>query len=175
MEEDEYVGDIRLFAGDFAPDGWVLCDGRAYPISEYELLFALIGTTWGAPTPNTFCVPDLRDRVPIGQGQGPSLSVRNLGSYGGSPSVLADLPPHTHSFQASKAPADKDTAAGNLPGTVTASGSVAGLYLEVDGTAVTLSAKSIEFKGESVPHDNHMPSFAINYIICLRGVFPDLN
>lgn len=181
MEEDEYIGEIRLFAADFAPEGWVLCDGTAYPVSGHEALFALIGTTWGQQAPNMFCVPDLRDRVPIGQGQGQEqeqgkpMRTRTLGTYGGLPSVLADLPPHYHRLRVSKASATENTVAGKLPGTVIETGTVGGLYLKVPGTGVAFSEKAIESKGESVPHDNHMPSFAINYIICVRGVFPDLN
>ena len=175
MEEDEYIGEIRLFAGDYAPQGWLLCDGRAYPTSGHEALYSLIGEAWGSPAPNTFCVPDLRDRVPIGQGQGPGLSPRALGKHGGSPSELADLPPHTHKFRASKADAGDVPVEANILGKVTANGSVTGLYLKVGGTAVALNSKSIEYAGGSVPHDNYMPSFAVNYIICEYGVYPDLD
>ena len=175
MEEDEYIGEIRLFAGGFAPEGWALCDGTAYSISEYQPLYALIGNTWGDDGPSKFRVPDLRDRVPIGQGQGLNLTPRIFGTYAGSPAVQADLPPHTHRFQASKAPADQTDVTLSLPGTVTADGSVEGLYLKVAGTAAAFSNKAIGSAGGNAPHDNHMPSFAITYIICMNGLFPDFS
>lgn len=175
MEEDEYMGEIRLFAGGYAPHGWLLCDGSAYPISQYEALYSLIGEAWGSPAPNSFCVPDLRDRVPIGLGQGPGLSPRILGKHGGSPSELADLPPHNHKFRASKADAATDQSFVNIPGKVKPNGSVAGLYLKVDGTAVALNSRSVGYAGGSKPHDNYMPSLAVTYIICADGLYPDFD
>lgn len=175
MEEDEYIGEVRLFAGDFAPEGWALCNGAAYSVSEYQALYSVIGTLWGDDGPTRFRVPDLRDRVPIGQGQGVALTPRSMGTYGGFPSVVADLPPHTHKFHASRAAADQTGVTSMLPGVVTADNTVQGLYIEVAGTEATFSDKAIQQAGAGTSHDNHMPSFALTYIICMNGLYPDLN
>ena len=105
---DPYVGELRLFAGTFAPSGWALCQGQLVPISESDMLFNLIGTTYGGDGQNNFALPDLRGRVPVHQGQGPGLTPRTIGQSGGSESVTlqtSEVPVHTHTLFASTAAA----------------------------------------------------------------------
>lgn len=167
-----YVGEIRLFAGNFAPAGWAFCDGQLLAISENETLFNLIGTTYGGNGQSTFALPDLRGRVPIHQGQGPGLGNRFIGESGGVEQVTlttAQIPTHGHPLQASSALA-------TLPGpggAVLAQSRQAGvdLYLE-DSPSVSMAPNSIGGVGGSQPHQNMQPYLGMNYIISLFGIFP---
>jgi microcystin-dependent protein len=165
-----YVGEIRLFAGNFAPAGWAFCNGQLLPISENETLFQLIGTTYGGDGQSTFAMPDLRGRVPIHQGTGAGLSPRIVGEMGGSESValtINQISNHTHAFLASTAPGTQSNPAGSVLG---ASPSVT-LYLE-EGPTVNLNPAAIAPLGGSQPHSNLQPFQCINYIISLFGIFP---
>ena len=165
-----YVGEIRLFAGNFAPAGWAFCDGQLLPISENETLFQLIGTTYGGDGQNTFALPDLRSRVPIHFGTGTGLSNRVLGQSGGVEEVTltaSQIPNHTHAFLASTAPGTQSNPAGSLP---SASPSVT-LYLE-EAPTVNMNTSVITPAGGSQPHSNMQPYLCINFIISLFGIFP---
>jgi microcystin-dependent protein len=165
-----YVGEIRLFAGNFAPAGWMFCEGQLLPISENEVLFQLIGTTYGGDGENTFALPDLRGRVPIHQGIGPGLSNRILAEAGGTEEVTLTVnqtPSHTHSFLTSNALATQSNPGGNVPGqspTVT-------LYIE-DVPTVNLNAAAVTPVGGSQPHTNLQPFLCLHFIISLFGIFP---
>jgi len=167
---DPYVGEVRLFAGNFAPNGWALCQGQLVSIAENETLFQLIGTTYGGDGQNTFALPDLRGRVPLHQGTGPGLSTRVIGQLGGAERVTltaAQLPPHTHALTASSAPAQ--SAAGP-------SGNVlAATAVNIYGSgppSVPMAAVATSAAGGAQPHDNMAPFLVMNYIISLFGVFP---
>ncbi|MFB9106997.1 phage tail protein [Flavobacterium gyeonganense] len=166
-----YVGEIRMFAGNFAPAGWMFCEGQLLPISENEALFQLIGTTYGGDGQETFKLPDLRGRIPIHMNNGGSGTTYNLGQSGGVESVTLttqQIPAHSHSLLAttdltnSANPADaylSTTATGNkIYSTATPS--------------VALSPQEISPIGGSQPHDNFQPYLCVDFIISLFGIFP---
>jgi|SRR5687768_13905386 len=162
-----YLGEIRLFAGNFAPAGWALCDGRPLPISENDALFTLIGTTYGGDGQETFNLPDLRSRVPVHIGNGVIL-----GETGGVESVtltVQQTPTHSHPLLGSTALGSSTTP----QNAVLAQDNIAGadLYIEDTPTA-SMAATAITPVGGSQPHENLQPYLVINYIIALAGVFP---
>lgn len=159
-----YVGEIRLFAGNFAPAGWMFCNGALVPISENETLFQLIGTTYGGDGQTTFGLPDLRGRVPIHQG-----SNRVIGEMGGSETVTltsAQIPQHTHTLKASSALSNGSAGGGGV---------LAATAVNIYGSAVpttAMAAQAVASVGGSQPHQNMAPFVGINYIISLFGIFP---
>lgn len=160
-----YVGEIRMFAGNFAPAGWMLCEGQLLPISENETLFQLIGTTFGGDGQSTFALPDLRGRIPIHQGNGYIIA-----ETGGAEEVtlsVHNIPSHSHPLQAAAAPATESRPAGNL------FAEQRSLYFYSDGQPDSnLSSAAIGPAGGSQPHENMMPYLCINFIISLFGIFP---
>ena len=165
-----YVGEIRLFGGNFAPNGWMFCAGQTLPISENETLFQLIGTTYGGDGESTFNLPDLQSRVPIHMGTGPSGVSYQIGEMAGTESetlTAQQIPVHTHAVVASRAVATESSPAAN----VLAESTVADLYIE-DSAATALATSSVGPAGGSQPHENTQPALCINYIISLFGLFP---
>lgn len=163
---EAYVSEIRMFAGNFAPMGWALCDGRLLDIGGNELLFSLIGTTYGGNGQTNFALPDLRGRAPIHTGNG-----YNLGQLGGTESVtltVKHLPAHAHTAVASMADATVSDPTGVLWGAVGATPFVAN---PSSGT-VQMNAGAIAPSGGNTPHDNMMPYLTISYIIALDGLYP---
>ncbi len=165
-----YVGEIRLFAGNFAPSGWALCQGQIVAIAENDVLFTLIGTTYGGDGQSTFALPDLRGRVPLHQGNGASLSSRTIGQTGGTEQVQlsnGQMPAHTHTLLASSAPAQAAAApSGSL---------LAATAVNVYGTGTPttpMAPVAIAPSGGAQPHDNMAPFLVMNYIISLFGIFP---
>jgi len=164
-----YVGEIRMFAGNFAPNGWMFCEGAAMPIAENEVLFQLIGTTYGGDGEETFNLPNLASRVPIHMGQGQSLSNYVIGETGGTESVTLTAqttPQHSHPPFASADPSAAKGATGNVLGRGTAD------TYAVEYLPEVLSGQSITPVGGSQPHENMQPFLCINFIISLFGVFP---
>jgi microcystin-dependent protein len=162
-----YVGEIRIFAGNFAPAGWMFCEGQLLPISENETLFQLIGTTYGGDGQSTFALPDLRGRIPIHEGNG-FLLAENAGAEEVTLTVN-QIPAHTHPLVATN-----DTATQTNPGgQVVARFSQANIdpYLE-DVPNLNLAVTAITAVGGSQPHTNFQPYICINYIISLFGIFP---
>ncbi len=161
-----FVGEIRMFGGNFAPAGWAFCDGQPVPIAENETLFTLIGTTYGGNGETTFNLPDLRGRLPVHQGNGFVLA-----SKGGVEEVTLttqQIPIHTHPLVASKNNATASNAAGNvLAQTPTYTPYVSGFP---PGTP--MAANAVAPTGGSQPHDNLQPYLCISFIISLFGVFP---
>lgn len=160
-----------MFAGNFAPVGWAVCDGSLLPISEYETLFALIGTTYGGDGQSTFALPDLRGRVPIHAGQGPGLSSRVIGQTGGVEQVTltpAQLPAHRHTLRAS--PAAASSTAG-VAGSLLATPASTKLY-GVTPAGSAMAAGALTTSGGNQAHNNMAPSLGLNHIIALFGVFP---
>ena len=160
-----YVGEIRLFAGNFAPVGWALCNGQLLPIAENDVLFALIGTTYGGDGQETFAMPDLRGRVPIHMGQG-----YVIGEQAGGEQVtltIQQIPNHNHSFLASGDVALSPDPSGNL---VAEPPSLNLFFGDVATTA--LHPLSIQPVGGTQPHDNMQPYICLNFIISLFGIFP---
>jgi microcystin-dependent protein len=168
---EPYLGEIRLFAGNFAPDGWAFCDGSVLAISQNDALFALIGTTFGGDGNVTFALPDLRGRVPIHAGPGPGLTRRTPGDSGGAETVsiqTADLPAHDHTFLASASAADQEAPA---PDRVFAASTLVDAYANGNPN-VGLANASVTAIGGTQPHDNVMPSACVNFIIALSGIYP---
>ncbi len=160
-----YVGEIRMFGGNFAPAGWMFCEGQVLPISENETLFQLIGTSYGGDGESTFSLPDLRGRVPIHQGNGFILS-----ETGGAESVTLttnEIPAHSHSFVASG-----DLA--NVPGpenAILATSTKATIFFS-DPPSASMNNQSVTPTGGSQPHSNFQPYLCVNFIISLFGIFP---
>ncbi|HJW03590.1 MAG TPA: tail fiber protein [Azospira sp.] len=169
---DGFIGEIRMFAGNYAPQNWALCDGSQLPISGNEALFSLIGTTYGGNGVSTFALPDLRGRIPICQGQGNGLTPRPLGQAVGTEGVAlsqAEMPNHTHTLNAG-AQASAPAPQGNLPGTTSFN-----LYAPAVTTPATFAGNAISNAGNGAPHNNVMPSLCINFIIMLVGTYPTWN
>ena len=165
-----YVGEIRMFGGNFAPAGWHFCDGSPLAISEFDTLFNLIGTTYGGDGQSTFNVPDLNGRVPVHQGTGSGLSQRTIGEAAGVESVTLttqQLAGHSHTLQASKNIGNSS----NPGGQVLATGTNVLLFRQISPN-VPMAANIIGPAGGSQPHDNMMPYLAISFIISLFGIFP---
>lgn len=163
-----YVGEIRIFAGNFAPAGWMFCEGQLLPISENETLFQLIGTTYGGDGESTFALPDLRGRSPIHQG-----NFRILGEAAGVEQVtltIQQLPAHTHTPIASASPGNLAKPTGGI--LAVPASSRPGILTYGSGTPVPMSAASIGPSGGSQPHDNFQPYLCLNHIISLFGLYP---
>ena len=169
---DPFVGEIRMFAGNFAPRGWSLCDGQLLAIAQNNALFSLLGTIYGGDGRTTFGLPELRGRIPIHAGTGAGLSPRQLGAGGGAETAsvtVTQLPVHAHTMNAASTAAD-DTSP--LGGTLAAS-TGSNLYGSAGGAAEPMAAASIiDNAGGTVPHANVMPYLCVNFIIALFGIYP---
>jgi len=160
-----YVGEIRMFAGNFAPAGWMFCEGQLLPISENETLFQLIGTTYGGDGESTFGLPDLRGRIPIHQGNGFILA-----ETGGAEEItltVSQIAAHTHPFLGANAVANDP----NPTGHVVAESSAISLY-QSEAPTVALAPQTVGPVGGSQPHTNFQPYLCISFIISLFGIFP---
>lgn len=166
---EPFVGEMRMFAGNFAPRGWAFCDGQLLAVSQNDALFSLLGTVYGGDGRTTFGLPDLRGRIPIHAGTGPGLSPRRLGSKGGAEKVtltVNQLPSHTHVMQASG-----QNATDALPENRVAAQSDSPLY-GVDEPFVNMSAQQVASVGGSRSHTNLMPFLCVHFIIALFGIYP---
>jgi microcystin-dependent protein len=160
-----YVGEIRMFGGNFAPAGWMFCEGQLLPITENETLFNLIGTTYGGDGQSTFALPDLRGRLPIHFGNGFILA-----ETGGAEEItltVQQIPAHSHPLLASTSPGTQNAPNNSLPA---ASPSVT-LYIE-DVTDSNMSPNAVGVIGGSQPHTNFQPYLCVDFIISLFGLFP---
>jgi len=170
---DPFIGEIRMFAGTFAPVGWAICDGQLLPISENAVLFALLGTTYGGDGQTTFALPDLRGRAPLHQGQGIGLSLRFIGEALGSENVTllaSQMPLHAHAQVASA------NAASSASGPSAAPAASATTSFYGSGNAdLTMAASAVGSAGNDQPHNNMAPYLALNFIISLFGIFPSRN
>ena len=160
-----YVGEIRMFAGNFAPAGWMFCEGQLQPISEFETLFNLIGTTYGGDGQSTFALPDLRGRIPLHQGNGFTLA-----ETGGSEEItltVNQIPAHSHPLLATL-----NIGGGSAPANnVLAQSSTVKVYSTVN-PSVVMGASSITSTGGSQPHTNFQPYLCVDFISSLFGIFP---
>jgi len=162
-----YIGEIRMFAGNFAPAGWMFCDGQLLPISENETLFNLIGTTYGGDGQSTFGLPDLRGRLPVHQG-----SPFVLAETGGVEEVtltVQQIPSHNHVFQATTNPANSTAPANQLTG-ITAASTIT--PYGTDAPLTQMAPVAIGPAGGSQPHSNFQPYLCVDFIISLFGIFP---
>ncbi len=167
---EPFVGEIRMFAGNFAPRGWAFCDGQLLAVSQNDALFSLYGTIYGGDGRTTFGLPDLRGRIPLHQGTGPGLSPRRLGSKGGEEQVTLttnQLASHSHDWNANTAPQNASAPQGR----VTADATPIRLY-EPQDQNTDLAAATIANTGGSQPHNNLMPTLCVNFIVALFGIYP---
>lgn len=174
-----YLGEIRLFGGNFAPRNNALASGQLLSIAQNTALFSLYGTFYGGNGVSTFALPDLRGRVPIGMGNGPGLTPRVIGEQDGSESVTivaGTMPLHTHGLSVSDSQADTLAVAGRVPAALAAPWK--SFWVADDnktGQPIPLSPAMVKARGSSLPHENRQPFIAIGYIIALVGVFPARN
>jgi microcystin-dependent protein len=159
-----YVGEIRMFAGNFAPAGWMFCEGQLLPISENETLFQLIGTTYGGDGESTFGLPDLRGRIPVHQGNGFILA-----ETGGAEEVtltVQQIPAHSHPWLASEAAATALTPLNNTPAEASKR------FYVAPSTVSAMAPQAMAATGGSQPHTNFQPYLCVDFIISLFGIFP---
>jgi microcystin-dependent protein len=160
-----YVGEIRMFAGNFAPAGWMFCEGQLLPISENETLFQLLGTTYGGDGESTFALPDLRSRIPIHQGDGFILA--ETGGVEEITLTVQQVPAHNHQLLASSSIGNLPTGQSNVLAKVTNIDLYSG-----DSTDTPFSPSAISPTGGSQPHTNFQPYLCVDFIISLFGIFP---
>ena len=170
---DPFVAEIRIFPFNFAPKGWAFCDGQILPISQNTALFSLLGTTYGGNGKSTFALPDMQGSAPMHPGQGPGLSLHDLGETGGTPTVSllqSEIPSHTHVQQANTGSANLQFGA---PNRSLARATGANSYSDVTGSGLTFIApQTLTPAGADQPHNNMQPYLTLNFNIALQGVFP---
>jgi microcystin-dependent protein len=167
---DPFVAEIRIFPFNFAPNGWAWCDGQLLPLSQNTALFALLGTTYGGDGKSNFALPNLQGRSPMHPGQGPGLSLRDLGETGGQATVTllpSEIPSHTHGLRATTAAGDADPPG---PGRALAGASAAVYGPPTD--PVAMAPEAIGATGGGQPHENRQPFLTFYFAIALQGVFP---
>ncbi len=167
---DPFVAEIRIFPFNFAPRGWAFCDGQILPISQNTALFSLLGTTYGGDGRSNFALPNMQGNAPMHPGQGPGLSLHDLGETGGSDTVTlleSEMPNHSHAWMASKADGI-DTNANNE---LLSKGIGIGQYAPA-GSLTQLDPNAITPAGGDQPHNNLQPYLTLNFCIALQGVFP---
>ncbi len=169
---DPFVAEIRIFPFNFAPKGWAFCDGQILPISQNTALFSLLGTTYGGDGKSNFALPNMQGNAPMHPGQGPGLSLHDLGETAGSETVSlleSEIPSHSHAVNAST----QDAGESKPQGLLLAQGVGVGAYIE-RGTLplVLMNANALPPAGGDQPHNNMQPYLALNCCIALQGVFP---
>jgi microcystin-dependent protein len=168
---DPFVAEIRIFPINFAPKGWAWCDGQLLPLSQNTALFSLLGTTYGGNGKSNFALPDLQGRAPMHPGQGPGLSLHDLGETGGSETVTlieSEIPAHTHALRGNNSLGDSP-----LPGGNTLARYVNNAYqTNTTSNLVSMSASSLTPAGGDLPHNNLQPYLTFYFNIAMQGVFP---
>jgi microcystin-dependent protein len=167
---DMFVGEIRMFAGGYAPNGWAACEGQLLAISDNEVLYTLLGTTFGGDGQATFALPDLRGRAPVHMGLGPGLTTKVIGLAGGAESVTltaSGLPSHGHQPAAAAASGTADSPAGAVWATMPDSP-----YASAPASRVPMHPAALSPAGGGQPHENCSPYLAVRFIIALAGIFP---
>ncbi len=173
---DPFVGEIRMFAGDFAPTGWAMCHGQLMPISQNTALFSLLGASYGGDGKSTFALPDLRDASPIHWGQGPDTSQHDLGERGGSATVTllpSEMPSHSHAVHTVDTGTLGTTGNPSAGAWATArQGRVTEKLYSTSPATQSMSPGAISVEGGGQPHNNLPPYLAVTFIIALQGIFP---
>ena len=169
---DPFVAEIRIFPFNFAPKGWAFCDGQILPLSQNTALFSLLGTTYGGDGKSNFALPNMQGNAPMHPGQGPGLSLHDLGETGGSETVTllqSEMPAHSHTMMAATTPANSKVPAGNV-----LARSVGGnVYMPAAGNPlVSMSDQALSPAGGNQPHNNLQPYLTFYFNIALQGVFP---
>ncbi|HEU4612085.1 MAG TPA: tail fiber protein [Kofleriaceae bacterium] len=164
-----FLGEIRMFGCNFAPRGWMFCNGQLLPIQQYTAVFALLGTYYGGNGTTNFALPDLRGRAPMAYGNGPGLTPRDLGESSGRENVTllsTEMPAHTHTMAAQATRADRANASG------ASLAQSASTFYSAGGAAATLSPATVSLSGGNLPHNNMQPFLAVNFCIAVSGIFP---
>ncbi|HEX2913783.1 MAG TPA: tail fiber protein [Chloroflexia bacterium] len=167
---DPYIGEIRMFAGNFAPVDWAFCNGQLLPISQNTALFSILGTMYGGNGTTNFALPNLQGMSPIGFGAGPGLTPRDLGEVVGSETVTlltSQMPYHNHVLQGYNSPGNSSSPSGNIPATSSIRDRIYGATPDT-----TENPQALGVAGGSQPHNNRPPYQAVSFIICLNGIFP---
>ncbi len=176
-----FIGEIRLFAGNFAPKSWAQCNGQLLPINQNQALFSILGTFYGGDGVSTFALPDLRSKLPIGTGSGGGLTPRTIGQTGGVETVslaVSQLPQHSHVLTpvCNNATADATDPTGAFPGYPDPNvGGSMPLYASAATGNTHMSAGTSANTGGNQPHSNLQPALAVTFIICTQGYFPSRN
>lgn len=168
---DPFVAEIRIVSFNFPPQGWAFCNGQILPLSQNTALFSLLGTTYGGNGASNFALPDLQGRAPMHPGQGPGLSLHDLGETGGSQTVTlltSEIPSHNHNLVAINDIGDVNTPTGN--GLARSTG--AAVYSASGPPLVAMSPTALSQNGSSFPHNNLQPLLVLNFVIALQGVYP---
>ena len=168
---DPFVAEIRMFPFNFAPKGWAWCDGQLLPLSQNTALFSLLGTSYGGDGKSNFALPDLQGRAPMHPGQGPGLSLHDLGETGGSETVTlleSEIPSHSHSENVSQSDGTDQVPANSM----LAAGVGIGQYAAASGAQVNLNDNGLAPAGGDQPHNNMQPYLTLYFNIALQGVFP---
>ncbi|WP_186758166.1 phage tail protein [Echinicola salinicaeni] len=173
------IGEIRMFAGNFAPRSWAFCQGQILPISQNQTLFSIIGTMYGGDGRTTFALPDLRGRAAIGVGHGPGLSDIREGAKGGTEKVTIlnqNMPSHNHAVNVSNAAGTGSTPVNNFPAvsqvTIERGGDAIGVNAYGSTPNATMSPQTIGNTGGNIPVDTRNPFLGVHFIICIQGIFP---
>lgn len=172
--QEKYVGEIRLFAGNFPPRGWAICNGQLLPINQNQALFSLLGTTYGGNGQTNFALPDFRGKVPVNFGQGPGLNDYSLGQTGGSESAtisISQMPAHSHYVNAVIAEGNQNSPTGNLP----ANTKDLDKEYSTSPADTTMNAGMIGYTGGGQPFSIKAPTSTVTFIIALSGIFPSRN
>jgi microcystin-dependent protein len=170
---DPFVAEIRIFPFNFAPRGWAWCDGQLLPLSQNTALFSLLGTTYGGDGKSNFALPNLQGRAPMQPGQGPGLSLHDLGETGGSETVTlleSEVPSHSHAVAASTVAATTSTPAGTFPSRPRRNG--AQFQTNTSQSLVPLAPEALAPAGGDQPHNNMQPYLTFYFCIAMQGVFP---
>ncbi len=175
---DPFYGEIRMFAGNFAPRHWAFCMGGLVSIAQNNALFSLLGTTYGGDGRTTFALPDLRGRIPLHQGTGVGLTPRLIGQRFGDESVILsgnEMPAHTHSLNASNNDGNSASPGGRVLGSQS-DGDLVYTELSQDPTRIEqMTSVTVELSGGNLPHNNMMSFLCLSFIICLLGDYPSRN
>ena len=172
---DQFLAEIRIFPFNFAPQGWAVCNGQLLPISQNTALFSLLGTTYGGDGRSTFGLPNLQCVAPLQPGQGPGLSLRDLGETGGQQTVtlaVAEIPAHSHTVGASTIPGTQTSPAGNVWSPTAGRRGGVNVYSATAGTSPPLNPAASGTTGGNQPHNNMPPNLVLNFCIALTGIFP---
>jgi microcystin-dependent protein len=174
---DQFIGELRLVGFNFAPNGWAICTGQILSITQNTALFSLFGTTFGGDGRSNFGLPDLQGNVVVGAGQGPGLTLYDVGETGGSPNVTllaSEVPQHTHAANAHSGRANL-----SIPNNTAAFGEALGLGGSIYNTTtspapplVQMSQATLPAAGGNLPHNNLMPYLTLNWIVALQGIYP---
>lgn len=167
---DSYIGQIRMFAGNFSPLHWAFCDGQILSVAQNQPLFSLLGSQYGGNGHTTFSLPEMRGRIPMHFGTGPSLSPRTIGSRFGQETVTlteTQIPSHNHPLQASTNTGDTTAPTGAL-----LAATPQDFYTPDNSSTVNFDQNEVQTTGRGEPHTNMMPTQCVNFIICLQGIYP---